>query len=105
MERVRENYNFQVQNIRDFRQYGSSQVTSVRDQYYEQVSNLNINSPLSQFMELICAPFMFWTLYIFSTLFFRWQESEITQQISCKEFTRITIFKDSVYANSMRKIT
>ena len=32
-------------------------------------------------------------------------ESEITQQISCKEFTRITIFKDSVYANSMRKIT
>ena len=67
--------------------------------------NPNINSPFSQFMELICALFLFWTLYIFFTLFFRWQESEITQQISCKEFTRITIFKDSVYANSMRKIT
>ena len=37
MERVRDNYNFQVQNLRDIRQYGSTQVTAVRDQYYEQV--------------------------------------------------------------------
>ena len=37
MERVRDNYNFQVQNLRDIRQYGSTHVTAVRDQYYEQV--------------------------------------------------------------------
>ena len=39
MERVRENYNFQVQNLRGIRDYGSCQVTAVRDQYYEQVKN------------------------------------------------------------------
>ena len=39
MERVRENYNFQVQNLRGIREYGSCQVTAVRDQYYEQVKN------------------------------------------------------------------
>lgn len=40
MERVRENYNWQVQNLRDIRHYGSNQVTAVRDQYFEQVKFL-----------------------------------------------------------------
>jgi len=38
MERVRENYNGQVQNVRDIRHYGSAQIQAVRDQYYELVS-------------------------------------------------------------------
>ena len=38
MERVRENYNWQVQNLREIRHYGTNQVTAVRDQYFEQVS-------------------------------------------------------------------
>ena len=37
MERVRENYNWQVQNLRDIRHYGSNQVGAVRDQYFDQV--------------------------------------------------------------------
>lgn len=40
MERVRENYNWQIQNLRDIRHYGSSQLTAVRDQYYEQMSRI-----------------------------------------------------------------
>ena len=39
MERVRENYNWQVQNLRDIRHYGSNQVGAVRDQYFDQVRN------------------------------------------------------------------
>ena len=38
MERVRDNYNNQIQNLRDIRQYGSVQLHGVRDQYYDQVS-------------------------------------------------------------------
>ncbi len=37
MEKVRENYNSQVQNIKDIKQYGHSQIQSVREQYFEQV--------------------------------------------------------------------
>ena len=37
MERVRDNYKGQVQHIRDFKQYGSSQISAVREQYFEQV--------------------------------------------------------------------
>ena len=39
MERVRENYNWQVQNLRDIRHYGTNQVGAVRDQYFDQVRN------------------------------------------------------------------
>ena len=38
MEKVRDNYNCQTDNIKGFRQYGSTQLQGVRDQYYEQVS-------------------------------------------------------------------
>ena len=37
MEKVRDNYNCQTDNIKGFRQYGSTQLQGVRDQYYEQV--------------------------------------------------------------------
>jgi hypothetical protein len=40
MERVRDNYNTQIQNLKDIRQYGSTQLSAVRGQYYEQVSRL-----------------------------------------------------------------
>ena len=40
MDRVRDNYNSQVQNIRDIKQYGSTHISAVREQYYEQVSNV-----------------------------------------------------------------
>jgi hypothetical protein len=49
MERVRENYNWQVQNLRDIRLHGSNQVTAVRDQYYDQViiiQYINSDNPL-----------------------------------------------------------
>ena len=39
MERVRDNYNTQIQNLKDIRQYGSTQLGAVRGQYYEQVSD------------------------------------------------------------------
>jgi len=42
MERVRDNYNTQIQNLKDIRQYGSTQLSAVRGQYYEQVSDLHI---------------------------------------------------------------
>ena len=42
MERVRENYNWQVQNLRDIRHYGSNQVGAVRDQYFEQVNMIKV---------------------------------------------------------------
>ena len=38
MERVRDNYNYQTENLKGIRQYGSTQLQGVRDQYYEQVS-------------------------------------------------------------------
>ena len=41
MDRVRENYNSQIQNLKDIRQYGSSQLSAVRGQYYEQVIFVN----------------------------------------------------------------
>lgn len=41
MERVRDNYNTQIQNLKDIRQYGSTQLSAVRGQYYEQVSDRN----------------------------------------------------------------
>ena len=44
MERVRENYNWQVQNLRDIRHYGSNQVGAVRDQYFDQVRNSSSSS-------------------------------------------------------------
>ena len=37
MERVRDSYNSQSENIRGYRQYGSTQIQGVRDQYYDQV--------------------------------------------------------------------
>lgn len=37
MERVRDNYKGQVQNVKDIKNYGSSQIQAVREQYYEQV--------------------------------------------------------------------
>ena len=37
MERVRETYYSQSENIKGYRQYGSTQIQGVRDQYYDQV--------------------------------------------------------------------
>ncbi len=42
MEKVRDNYNSQVQNIKDIKQYGSSQIQAVREQYFEQVTTLSM---------------------------------------------------------------
>ena len=39
MERVRDNYNNQVKNLRDMRIYGTTQCSSMRDQYFEQVKD------------------------------------------------------------------
>ncbi len=40
MERVRENYNGQVQSLKDFKQYGTTQIQAVREQYYEQMNRI-----------------------------------------------------------------
>ena len=49
MERVRENYNGQVQNIRDIKQYGSTQIQAVREQYFEQVGRHTLWAGREQF--------------------------------------------------------
>jgi len=40
VERIRESYQGQVQNFRDIRDYGTSHLTSMKDQYYEQVKRV-----------------------------------------------------------------
>lgn len=37
VEWIRDSYQGQVKHIRDFKQYGSHQFSSIRDQYYDQV--------------------------------------------------------------------
>ena len=40
MERVRDTYSSQTEYIKGYRQYGSTQIQGVRDQYYDQVKDL-----------------------------------------------------------------
>ncbi len=51
MDRVRENYNSQIQNLKDIRQYGSSQLSAVRGQYYEQVIFVSLTGPIMLVLE------------------------------------------------------
>jgi hypothetical protein len=46
MERVRDNYNSQADNLRGIKEYGTSTLTSAREQYYDQVGNGKENQQL-----------------------------------------------------------
>ena len=48
MERVRETYYSQSENIKGYRQYGSTQIQGVRDQYYDQVKIKTVFEILTQ---------------------------------------------------------
>ena len=48
MERVRETYYSQSENIKGYRQYGSTQIQGVRDQYYDQVKLKTVFEILTQ---------------------------------------------------------
>jgi len=44
VEWIRESYTGQIKHFKDFRDFGTTQITSIRGQYYEQVSKAFVHT-------------------------------------------------------------